>query len=155
MRTDKQWMELALSQARLAQSDGEVPVGAVIVRGGEVLAVGRNRRETENDAVAHAEIEAIRAACRSIGDWRLTGCTLYVTLEPCVMCFGAIVNARLDAVVFGAYDPAAGCLSCADLTDSSVGPQPCWVGGYMEAPCGALLQSSFRSFRARDLPPNE
>ena len=151
MRTEKRWMELALAQARLAQADGEVPVGAVIIRGEDVIAVGRNRRETQKDAVAHAEIEAIRAACQRIGDWRLTGCTLYVTLEPCVMCFGAIVNARLGAVVFGAYDRTAGCLSCAGLIETQIAP-PQWIGGYLQESCSALLQSSFTAFRTRPDP---
>ena len=155
MRTEKRWMELALAQAQQALAEGEVPVGAVLVKDGVVLAVGRNRRESEKDAVAHAEIEAIRAACRKIGDWRLTGCTLYVTLEPCVMCFGAILNARLETVVFGAYDPAAGCLSRADLTDRAPGPQPQWIGGYLEAQSKALLQTAFHASRARDPYPAE
>lgn len=152
MKTEKRWMELALAQAKLAQADREVPVGAVIVCDGEVIAVGRNRRETQKDAAAHAEIEAIRAACRRIGDWRLTGCTLYVTLEPCVMCFGAIVNARLGAVVFGAYDRTAGCLSCAGLAETKIAPQPQWIGGYLQKSCSALLQSSFTAFRTRPDP---
>ena len=98
-------MAQALEQAYLALAEGETPVGCVIVKEGRIIARGRNRRETEKDPTAHAEMEAIRAAARATGDWRLTGCELYVTLEPCPMCAGAIVQARLARVVYGAADP--------------------------------------------------
>ena len=106
-RSHEGWMSLAIREARLAAEAGEVPVGAVVVRDGAVIARGRNRREAEGTALGHAELEAIAAACREVGDWRLTGCTLYVTLEPCCMCAGACLNARLDRVVYGAADQAA------------------------------------------------
>ena len=141
-------MELALAQAQKALAAGEVAVGAVVVKDGAVIGVGRNRRETEKTALAHAELEAIHQACKAIGDWRLTGCTLYVTLEPCVMCFGAILNARLSAVVFGAYDEAAGCVSRADLLSCAMAPQPKLIGGFLLDECKTLLQTSFQALRA-------
>ncbi|MEG0752765.1 MAG: nucleoside deaminase, partial [Angelakisella sp.] len=110
MTEQEQYMTLALEQARLAQSRGEVPVGAVLVQNGQVLAACGNTREQENDPLGHAEIKVIQEGARILGDWRLTGCTLYVTLEPCPMCAGAILNARIQKVVYGASDPAAGCL---------------------------------------------
>src|SRR5688572_24885011 len=101
-------MELALAEARAAAALGEVPVGAVIALNGQVVARAHNRRELDRDPVAHAELLAIRAAAQTLGRWRLSGCTLFVTLEPCAMCAGAVVNARLDRLVFGAHDPRAG-----------------------------------------------
>ncbi|MEO8624729.1 MAG: tRNA adenosine(34) deaminase TadA, partial [bacterium] len=106
--TDLQWMQLALAEARLAEEAGEVPVGAVIVRDGELIAHANNRTIRDQDATAHAESLAIRAACSAVGSWRLGGCTLYVTLEPCAMCAGALVLSRVDRVVFGAWDDKAG-----------------------------------------------
>ena len=108
-KQDEIFMQEALRLAALAASCGEVPVGAVVVRDGEVIGRGYNRRETDGSAIAHAEILAIEEACRTVGSWRLGGCTLYVTLEPCPMCTGAIVNARVERVVYGLKDPAAGC----------------------------------------------
>lgn len=107
-RNDEFWMRLALEEARLAAAAGEVPVGAVLVRGDEVIARAHNLRETDRVATAHAELLAIEAGCRALGGWRLSGCTLYVTLEPCPMCGGAIVNARLPRLVYAAKDPRAG-----------------------------------------------
>ena len=101
-------MREALSEARQAETAGEVPVGAVIVRGGEIVSRGRNRREADQDPLAHAEIEAIQKAAKNLGSFRLTECTLYVTLEPCAMCAGALVNSRIERLVFGAHDPKAG-----------------------------------------------
>src|SRR5438034_5672538 len=105
---DETYMRLAIAEARRAQAAGEVPVGAVVVQGGEVIARGHNRRERCADPTAHAEIVALRRAGRRIGGWRLTGATLYVTLEPCVMCVGAAVNARVERLVYGPRDPKAG-----------------------------------------------
>ena len=103
------YMSQALSLAREAEKDGDVPVGCVIVREGEIIGRGRNRREADGDATAHAELEAIRDACERLGSWRLHGCTLYVTLEPCPMCAGGIINARVEEVRYGARDEKAGC----------------------------------------------
>lgn len=115
--TDEDYMRQALDLASEAAAEGEVPVGAVVVKDGEVIGTGRNRREALRHALSHAEIEAIDEACRWLGGWRLSGCALYVTLEPCPMCAGAILNARIDRVVFGASDPKAGSLgSVTDLT---------------------------------------
>ena len=107
----KTFMQEALAEARLAQAHGEVPIGAVVAFDGEIIGRGHNRRETQNDPTAHAEILAIREAARHLDNWRLTNATLYVTLEPCPMCAGAIVNARLQRLVFGAYDPKAGAVT--------------------------------------------
>jgi len=106
---DREMMRAALNEARAALGEGEVPVGAAMARGGELIALGRNRREAQNDPTAHAEIEAIRAAARALGGWRLAGCTLYVTLEPCPMCAGAVAEARVERLVYGAADPRRGC----------------------------------------------
>ncbi|MBQ9783385.1 MAG: tRNA adenosine(34) deaminase TadA [Clostridia bacterium] len=106
---DERWMREALALARQAAEQGEIPVGAVIVKDGQMLCGAYNLRENRKSVSAHAELLAIEEACRRIGDWRLTGCTLYVTLEPCPMCAGAIVNGRIDRVVYGVKDPAAGC----------------------------------------------
>lgn len=107
-RSDYDWMQIALDEAKIAASVGEVPVGAVLVRGDEEIARAHNLRETEGMATAHAELLAIEAGCRAVGGWRLADCTLYVTLEPCPMCAGAIVNARLPRLVYAARDPRAG-----------------------------------------------
>ena len=109
----QEYMQQALELAREAAAEGEVPVGAVVVHGDTVVGIGRNRRECGKNALAHAELEAINQACRTLGGWRLSGCDLYVTLEPCPMCAGAIINARIDRVFFGASDPKAG--SCGSL----------------------------------------
>jgi tRNA(adenine34) deaminase len=105
---DSVWMREALAEARRAAAAGEVPIGAVVVRGGEVMGRGHNRREMDRDPLAHAELLAIREAAQWIGGWRLTGCTLYCTLEPCPMCAGALVNSRIERLVYGAADPKAG-----------------------------------------------
>ena len=144
----RMFMEAALALAKEAGTEGEVPVGAVIVRDGAILGSGRNRREKRKNPLGHAEIEAIETACRALGDWRLTGCTLYVTLEPCAMCCGALLAARIDRVVFGAYDPAAGaCVSAVSIEDLPHAVLPQIVGGYMEEDCRTLLQEMFRCKR--------
>lgn len=117
---DNIFMNEALRLAEIAAQQGEIPVGAVVVRDGEIIGRGYNQRETNKSAVSHAEIIAIEEACRKVGDWRLTGCTLYVTLEPCPMCSGAIVNSRIDRVVFGATDRMAGC--CGSLINFNAYP---------------------------------
>ena len=120
MSMDNIFMNEALRLAEIAAQQGEIPVGAVVVRNGEIIGRGYNQRETNKSAVSHAEIIAIEEACRKVGDWRLTGCTLYVTLEPCPMCSGAIVNSRIDRVVFGATDRMAGC--CGSLINFNAYP---------------------------------
>lgn len=146
----ERWMRLALEQAILAGQDQEVPIGAVIVKDGTVVSVGRNRRETGQTALGHAEIEAIAAACQSLNSWRLSGCTLYVTLEPCPMCAGAIINARIEQVVFGAYDKKAGASgSVIDLFSCPFNHHPVVKGGVLEAECRDLLQAFFAQLRQK------
>lgn len=147
---DEIFMRQALQLADEAAAEGEVPVGAVVVYGDTVIGTGRNRRETGKNALAHAELEAIDVACRARGGWRLFGCTLYVTLEPCPMCAGAILNARLDRVCFGAYDPKAGSLgSVTDLYALPYNHHPAVTGGVLEADCAGRLTDFFRSLRGR------
>jgi len=172
----EEYMRQALELARLAMAEGEVPVGCVIVRDGAVVGRGRNRRETAQTALGHAELEAIAQACRTLGGWRLAGCALYVTLEPCPMCAGAIVNARIPAVYYGAKDDKAGCCGSVlnrgtvsrtvgrgrtkiakeakalyEVLQAQQGPGPLVVdladGRVLEAECAALLQEFFQSLR--------
>ena len=147
---DKQYMEQALELARQAGAEGEVPVGCVIVRNGQVVGRGRNRRETDKTALGHAEIEAIADACRNLGGWRLWDCTLYVTLEPCPMCAGAIINARIPRVVFGASDEKCGaCGSVCDLFSMDFNHHPAVEKGLCEEACGALLRDFFQDLREK------
>lgn len=151
-RTPDRWpdyMAQALSLARRAAELGEVPVGALVVRDGAILGRGFNRRETWADATAHAEMLAIRSACQALGRWRLAGCTLFVTLEPCPMCAGAILQSRLSRVVFGAFDPRAGCCgSRLPLTDlAGADGSPALYGGVLEEACAALLRDFFAGRR--------
>ena len=142
-------MREALRLAEEAAREGEVPVGAVVARDGVILGRGRNRREADRNALAHAELEAIDQACRTLGGWRLFGCELYVTLEPCPMCAGAIINARLDRVVYGAADPKAGsCGSVIDLFALPYNHHPLREGGLLREECAAQLTGFFRSLRA-------
>lgn len=141
-------MEAALTLARDAFDDGEVPVGAVVVRKGEIVGTGRNRREKEKNALCHAEIEAINNACEALGGWRLWECEIYVTLEPCPMCAGAIVNARIPQVYFGAYDSKNGCCgSVANVLELDYGYHPAYEGGVMEEACAKLLSDFFKNLR--------
>ncbi len=144
-------MALALEEARRAESIGEVPVGAVIVLGGEVIGRGYNRREIDGDPLGHAEILAIREAAKVVGGWRLSGCTLYVTLEPCAMCAGALVASRVDRLVFGAVDLKAGyCGSLGDLVRDERLNHRLEVGERVLAEeCGDLLRSFFARLRGR------
>ena len=140
-------MTLALEQARLALPQ-DVPVGAVIVRDQEVVAAGCNLREREHSALGHAETAAIAAACAHLGRWSLQGCTLYVTLEPCPMCAGAIVQARIDRVVFGAFDPKAGaCGSVLNLFEERFNHHPRLYRGPLERECQEILQDFFQGLR--------
>ncbi len=141
-------MDEALSLAREAGEAGEVPVGCVVVRDEAILGRGRNRREEERSALAHAEIEAIREACARLGDWRLEGCALFVTLEPCAMCAGAILNARIPTVVYGLREGRTGaCGSVLDLFAEDFGFRPRMYGGVREAECRDLMQNFFSRLR--------
>lgn len=148
--TDTYFMKLAIEQAKIAAGELEVPVGAVIVRNGEVVSVGRNRREYGKNALAHAEIEAIDLACKKLGGWRLWECEMYVTLEPCPMCAGAIINSRIRRIVFGASDYKAGsCGSVVNLFELPYNHKPEVVSGFMEEECSALLSEFFADLRKR------
>lgn len=150
MRTDAEYMRMALRLAARAAALGEVPVGAVAVWEGRVAGVGFNRRETAKSALAHAELEAIASACRRLGGWRLHKCDLYVTLEPCPMCAGAIVNARVKRLIYGARDPKAGCFgSVCDFNDLPFNHKPEIVSGVLEEECAGALRDFFRALRAR------
>ena len=147
-KNDEYWMQQALELARDAAACGEVPVGAVVVRDGECIGRGYNRREQDNSAIAHAEILAIEEACRAVGGWRLTGATLYVTLEPCPMCAGAIINSRVDRVVFGSKDAAAGC--CGSVINFNRYPFShafSLTEGVCEEECTSVLREFFRARR--------
>ena len=145
---DRDFMLEALELAKEAAAEGEVPVGCVIVRNGEIVGRGRNRRETGKTALGHAEIEAISQACRNLGGWRLWECTLYVTLEPCPMCAGAIINARIPRVVYGAADAKAGsCGSVCNLFDMAYNHHPQVEQGLLEEECKQLLQDFFAQLR--------
>jgi len=148
-RSHERWMAEALREAETAAADGEVPVGAVVVREGRILGRGHNQVETLGDPTAHAEVLALGAAATAAGDWRLAGTTLYVTLEPCTMCSGALLLGRVATLVFGAVDPRAGAIvSTARLLDGNPYRHPVEVVGGIEAErCGALLREFFRTRR--------
>ena len=144
----ERWMDEALSLAREAGEAGEVPVGCVVVRDEKILGRGRNRREEERSALAHAEIEAIREACSRLGDWRLEDVDLYVTKEPCAMCAGAILNARIPTVVYGLREGKTGaCGSVLDLFAEDFGFRPRMYGGVRESECRDLMQDFFSRLR--------
>ena len=149
MNEHEKWMALALEHARAAAARGEIPVGAVIVKDGKLLSAAGNEREALHDVSAHAELLALRRAGEKTGRWTLTGCTLYVTLEPCPMCAGAIVQARPDAVVFGAFDPQMGAMGSvyAMNYDRRIGGSIPATGGVMQEECTALLQDFFTDRR--------
>ena len=145
---DLKFMDDALALAREAAAEGEVPVGCVITRNGQIVGRGRNRRETGKTALGHAEIEAIDEACRTLGGWRLWECTLYVTLEPCPMCAGAIVNARIPRVVFGASDAKCGaCGGVCDLFSMNFNHHPTVIRGVREEESAELLTEFFQNLR--------
>ena len=138
----------ALALAKLSAEEGEVPVGAVVVCDGEIVGTGRNRRELGKNALYHAELEAIDSACKRLGGWRLHRCELYVTLEPCPMCAGAIINSRIKTLIFGASDKKAGSAgSVINLFELPYNHKPEIISGVMEEECSALLSSFFKSLR--------
>ena len=144
----KDFMYKALILAKQAAEMGEVPVGAVIVKDGKIIATGKNERETKQNALSHAEIEAINNACKALGSWRLDGCEMYVTLEPCPMCAGAIINSRIKTLVFGAYDPKAGSIdSVVNLCDYPYNHKPEVYGGICEDECLKVLKDFFEKLR--------
>ncbi|MGN7457352.1 tRNA adenosine(34) deaminase TadA [Paenibacillus pasadenensis] len=146
---DERWMREAIAEARKAEAIGEVPIGAVVVRGGEIIGRGFNRRETGLDPTAHAEMLAIREASEALGAWRLLECTLYVTLEPCPMCAGAIVQGRVPRVVYGTPDPKAGCAGTLMnlLQEPRFNHEAALVSGVLQEECASLLTDFFRRLR--------
>jgi len=144
----EEYMRRAMELAARAAAEGDVPVGCVIVRDGQIVGEGRNRREENGDATAHAELEAIRDACKKLGTWRLHGCTMYVTLEPCPMCTGGIINARIDTVRYGAKDEKAGaCGSVLNLFEERFNHKPRLYGGLLEDECAEQLRDFFETLR--------
>lgn len=146
------FMERAIELARQAADEGEVPVGAVVVKKstGEIIGEGRNMRETGKNALAHAEIIAINNACKKLGGWRLPDCAIFVTLEPCPMCCGAVINARIDNVIFGAYDLKSGsAVSVQSIFELPYNHRPTVKGGVMETECSALLSDFFKNLRKK------
>jgi tRNA(adenine34) deaminase len=151
-RTDVRFMKAAIRQAEKALALGEVPIGAVIVRDGRIIARGYNRRNTDHSALSHAELTAIRKACRKLGDWRLEGCTLYVTLEPCQMCAGALVQSRIDRVVIGAPSPKSGCAGTLlnILQNPGFNHQAEITENVLCAECSDLLKRFFQELRHKN-----
>ena len=150
MTKDEFYMGKALEEAKMAYAVGEIPIGAVIIYQKKAIARAYNLRESLPCATAHAELLAIEKACRVLGRWRLSGCTLYVTCEPCPMCAGAILNARLSRVVYGAADPKAGCMgSVCDLTAMPFPTVPYYKSGVLEAECREVLDQFFRELRKK------
>ena len=146
------YMQKAIEQAEIASAENEVPVGAVIVRNDKIVATGRNRREQSKNALLHAETDAIYNACQNLGGWRLWNCEIYVTLEPCPMCAGAIINAHIPKVYFGAYDLKNG--ACGTITNLFQMPfnfKPESVGGIMQEECSKLLTDFFKNLRNKKL----
>ena len=148
---ENKFMKIALEEAEKAIKEGEMPVGAVVVKDGEVIAKGHNVRNVEHDPTLHAEIVAIRKACELISDWRLSDCDLYVTLEPCVMCSGAIINSRMKSVYFGAYDTKSGCCGSAlNLFDKNLCNYSLdATGGILQDECADLMRTFFKELRKR------
>lgn len=147
---DEYYMSLALAEAEKACRKKEAPIGAVIVKNDRVIARAHNLREARKNALGHAELLAIRKACRALGGWRLIGCTMYVTLEPCPMCAGAIINSRIERVVYGASDKKAGCCeSVVDLFSLPFNHRPEVLGGVLQAQCSSMLSDFFKSLRGK------
>ncbi|MDT8862958.1 tRNA adenosine(34) deaminase TadA [Alkalihalobacillus sp. MEB130] len=151
MDNHDKWMSVALEEAKKAEILGEVPIGAVIVKDDQVIARAHNRREIDQQALAHAEIAVINEACEQLESWRLLGCTLYVTLEPCPMCAGAIIQSRIERVVFGASDPKAGCAGTLMnlLNEPRFNHQLEVISGCLEERCSSILTTFFRALRQR------
>ena len=144
----ERFMRLALKQAQVSYKHDEVPIGAVVVKDGEVIARAHNTRNASRNAVEHAELVAIQRACKVLGDWRLTGCDLYVTLEPCVMCLGACYNARISNVYFGAYDLSGkGCVQLSEMIGHTLNHELSLHGGVLEKECSDILTEYFKSKR--------
>jgi len=146
MNEDEKWMRLALKEAIKAENEGEVPVGAILVKNGLIVARAHNQPILTNDATAHAEIQLLRAAGKKLENYRLINTTLYVTLEPCAMCFGAIIHARVERIVYGAYDPKTGvCGSCADFKRLNCFKHPINItGGVLREKCSQVLDAFFK-----------
>ena len=147
---DELFMKEALRLAAEAAEEGEVPVGAVVVLGDRIVGRGRNRREKDKNALAHAELEAINEACRTLGGWRLWQCDMYVTLEPCPMCTGAIINSRIKRLVYGASDFKAGsCGSVVNLFELPYNHKPEMISGFMQEECSRILTDFFKKLREK------
>lgn len=147
---DEFFMDQAIELAKEAAKEGEVPVGAIVVIDGRIVGRGRNRRETDKNALAHAEIEAINEACKTLGGWRLWQCDMYVTLEPCPMCTGAIINSRIKRLVYGASDSKAGsCGSVVNLFSLPYNHKPEVISGLKQEECAALLSDFFKRLRKK------
>lgn len=145
---DKKFMYEALNEAKIALEKGEVPVGAVIVKDGKIIAKGRNMREEKQNALSHAEIEAINEACKNLNSWRLDGCEMYVTLEPCPMCAGAIINSRIKTLIFGAFDSKMGSIdSVVNLCDYPYNHKVEVYGGICEDECVKIMKDFFKNLR--------
>ncbi len=145
---ESRFMNRAIELAKQASALGEVPVGAVIVKDGKIVGEGYNMRESKNNALSHAETEAINNACKNLKSWRLDGCTIYVTLEPCIMCTGAILNARINEIVFGAYDLSAGCVDSAiHINDLPQSLNVTVFGGIKEDICKKIITDFFKNTR--------
>ncbi|MBM6831728.1 tRNA adenosine(34) deaminase TadA [Faecalicoccus acidiformans] len=151
MNSDVYWMKKAIAQAQKAALHDEVPIGCVIVSHDKIVSRAFNQREKKQSSIAHAEILAIEKACKKLGSWRLEDCTLYVTLEPCPMCTGAIIQSRIPRVVFGAYDPKGGCMgSCTNLIEvKGFNHYPVIEGGVLQEECASLLKAFFREKRKK------
>ncbi len=150
MTEREKYMSAALELAREAAAAGEIPVGCVIVKDGEIIGRGRNRREEERSVLAHAEVEAIAEACKALGDWRLEDCALFVTLEPCPMCTGAIINARVGEVVYGAKEENTGsCGSIINLFEENYGHKPRVYGSVLKEECAAVMREFFEKLRKK------
>lgn len=151
MTEDEKFMRLAIEEAKKAEKKGEVPIGAVIVMDGEVVSTGHNERETTQKTLRHAELIAIEKANEKLNSWRLEDCTMYVTLEPCPMCAGALVQARMKRVVYGAKDPKAGCVGTLInlVTEERFNHQLKWTGSVLEEECGMMLTNFFKKLREK------